>query len=240
MAKRRPTWIRRKAEALADSRAVLGSAEALIARRLRRAHARTDWTLEGWDALHEAATAGPVIFAVWHGRLAMTPWMWDRSWGPIWSVTSHQRPGRIVGGVLGRFGWDTVRMHDTRRNDRGTLTLARAARAGASFGIACDGPVGPARRMSSVAVDWARVTGAPIFMWSYSVERYSTLPSWDRLIVPKPGGAGRMVWKRWGEIGRRTDPAEMEVLRARLEADLDELTDGTDRAMGHAGPIDRA
>ncbi|WP_157973565.1 lysophospholipid acyltransferase family protein [Tropicimonas sp. IMCC34043] len=231
--------MQRRLEALADSPAVTGAAANLITWYLRRLHARTEWTIHGDDELIAEVRGGqPVIMALWHGRLALAPKGWDPAWGPICIVTSSARPGRMVGRVMQCFGMDTLPMRDRKSNTATSLQVARMAKEGKSMGFAIDGPEGPARIAKSVPVDWARLTGCPIWLFTFSVERYRLLGSWDKLALPRPGGRGVILYRRWQEVvPKRLDEDTREMLRGRLQADLDALTREADRMCGHAEQI---
>ena len=86
--------VRNRLEALADSRAVTGTATTLVARHIRTLHERTRWEYDGQEALKDHLASGqPVIMALWHGRLCMSAQGWDperyRSLGVWWVVRSH-------------------------------------------------------------------------------------------------------------------------------------------------------
>lgn len=229
------TPVRRRLDRLADSPALMNAAAGFFASRIRVWHARTNWHIEGQEELAAEMEAGrPVIMAVWHGRLAMTPFMWRQEWGPVCSLTSRARPGRLVAGTLSRFGWANAGMHDRKSNREVSMQVARMLRGGTSIGIACDGPLGPARHMKTVPLDWARVSGAPIWLWTYSMERFWRLDTWDRMLVPKSGGRGVMLYQKWGhEVPKRLDADGMGHLRAQLETDLTALTLAADMSVGH-------
>lgn len=231
--------LRKRLEAVADSAAVTGAVTSLVTRQIGRRHARTRWEYDGRDELAAQVASGqPVIMALWHGRLAMSPLGWDLGWGPFCVVTSSARPGRLVGMVMERFGLSTLPMHDRKSNTGTSLQVARMMRDGVNIGFAVDGPMGPARIAKSVPIDWARLTGAPIWLYSNSVEQYRTVGSWDRLVVPKSGGRGVMMYRRFeAEIPKRIDAETREALRLKLEADLNALSLEADRRMGHDGLI---
>ncbi len=231
--------VRKRLEAIADSKQVTGAATRMIARHIRRLYDRTEWTFHGRDEMQAEVTQGqPVIVVLWHGRLTMAPKGWDPSWGPFCVVTSAARPGRMVGRIMQKFGLETLPMRDRKSNTGASLQVARMYRQGVSMGFAIDGPVGPAHTANTVAIDWARLTGAPIWLYTNSVERYRTLNAWDRLAVPKPGGRGCMLYRRWdAKIPKRMDNGTREALRRKLETDLDALSSEADMMMGHDTPI---
>ncbi|MEE4117420.1 MAG: DUF374 domain-containing protein [Paracoccaceae bacterium] len=237
MMARAVTAMRKKVAGAVASPAGQALPAALIAAHLRRAFGRTDWLLEGRDALADEARAGPVVLALWHGRLMCAARFWDTGWGPLTTLTSQQYPGRLAGQALRRFGLATRAMHDRRPNRGESLALAREMRGGMSIGVAVDGPLGPARKAKTVSLDWARLTGAPIWLVGFSATRFWQMDSWDRLVVPRAGGRACLLYRRFGTVDKRATAEVLEAERARLEAELDAVTGAADRRMGHAGPI---
>ena len=207
--------IRRRLEAAIKSDAVSGTAARLIANRIERVHRDTAWEYHGRDEVIEAVSGGkPIIFALWHGRLAMSAKGWDPAWSPFCVVTSAAIPGRVVGRVMKQFGLETMPMREKKANTGATLQIARAMRAGTTIGFAIDGPLGPARKANAIPIDWARLTGAPIWLYTNSVERYACARSWDNLLMPKPGGRGVMMYRKWdAAIPKKVDPKQREDLR---------------------------
>ncbi|RYH10560.1 lysophospholipid acyltransferase family protein [Tropicimonas sp. IMCC6043] len=231
--------IRKRLEAAAASDAVSGPVARLVAGHIDRLHRRTDWEYDGREAVIDAVSGGkPIIFALWHGRLAMSARGWDPAWSPFCVVTSAQIPGRLVGRVMRRFDLDTMPMKIKRSNTASVLQVARMVRGGTTIGFAIDGPEGPKRVAKPIPIDWARLTGAPIWLYTNSVERYRTLPSWDDMLLPRPGGRGVMMYRKWdAEVPKKLDPQAREALRLKLQQDLDALTLEADQRMGHDGLI---
>ena len=64
----------------------------------------------------------PTIYAVWHGRLALMPWLYARR--DLRVLISRSRDGEIVAALIRRFGFVPVRGSSS--------TAASAARASAS------------------------------------------------------------------------------------------------------------
>ncbi len=226
---------RRRVERALASPAGQAVPAALLAAHLRRAFGRTHWHIEGRTALAEEARAGPVILALWHGRLMSAARFWDAEWGPLTTLTSQAYPGRLAGQALRRFGLETRAMHERRPNRAESLALARAMRGGMSIGVAVDGPLGPARRAKTVPLDWARLTGAPIWLVGFSATRFWQMDSWDRLLVPRAGGEACLLYRRFGTVDKRAGTEAIEARRAALGAGLDAVTEDADRRMGHSG-----
>jgi hypothetical protein len=229
--------LRRRIDRIAAAPFLVEGAANLVAARLRAWHRSIDWTVEGAEGLAALRARGqPAIIAIWHGRLAMSPWIWRAEWGRVCTLTSAAPPGRVVGAVQARFGIETLPMRDRGSNLGVSMQAARLVRKGVSIGIASDGPLGPPRILKPVPVEWSRLTGAPVWLWTYSVERNRHMAAWDRMLLPRGGGAGVMLYRPWDvTVPKRLDPAGVEALRLRLQTDLDALTLSADRAMGHPG-----
>jgi len=207
---------------------------ALLAGHLRRSFARTEWEYDGRDALIAETRQGAVILTAWHGRLLGLPRFWDTCWGRLTTLTSTQYPGRLAGQAFRRFGMPTIPMHDRKGSRGASLPLAREMRAGMSIGIAVDGPAGPARMAKTIPLDWSRLTGAPIWCIGFSMTRFRQLDSWDRLLVPRAGGRGVCLYRRFGTMEKGM---AQETERQRLERLLNEVSDAADVRVGHPAPL---
>ena len=219
---------------IADSQRLNAWVEGLIAAYVRFAHATSRWEATGFETMEAELRKGePVIFCVWHQRLVMAPWMFDTSLGKFCSLTSSARAGRLVGNVLGRFGFDTVPMSSHKRHVALSREVLRRIEQGYTVGIAVDGPRGPARIASTVPLVWARSTGKRIFVLSWSARRMIRARSWDRFLLPLPFSRGVLMCRPWDEtVPRGLSVEETEALRLRLQGALDDVTDASDIAAG--------
>lgn len=219
---------------IADSAAFARIVTGLFAGYIRLAHATSRWRREGFEPMDDALRAGePVIFVVWHQRLMMAPYMFDLSLGPICSLTSAGRAGRMVGALLGRFGWENISMSSHKRHVALSREVLRRMKQGVSVGIAADGPRGPARVSSTVPLVWAKSSGCRVFAVSFSASRVVEFPTWDRMWLPAPFSRGVFRCAEWtGTVPRQTGEAELEALRQSFEATLDAVTEASDRAAG--------
>ena len=217
-----------------------------LAGSLLAAYARLVWRtsrfeIEGQDELRTAAKEhGAVILAIWHQRSVMSPYLAGLGPGEFCALTGHRAPARIAGAAHERFGWLTVPMPKSGPSFGAVRQVTRMMRNGVSIAIAVDGTGGPARQAKSFPIQWARVTGVPIFIATYSVRGFRLLNTWDRLVVPRPFTKGVIICRRWdAEIPNRLSDAETEELRRQLDKDLDALTEEADLRSGHAKAIVR-
>lgn len=219
---------------IADSKRLNAWFEDALAGYLGYAHRTSQWQRTGFEAMDEAVANGePVIMVAWHQRLIMAPFFFPLHLGPISSLTSSARAGRLVGQIFNRFGFDTVPMSSHKRHVTLSREVLRRISAGSSVGIACDGPRGPERVASNVPLIWARVSGKRIFVVSFSARRVMKLLTWDKTMVPAPYTNGVLMCEEWDrKVPRKASDEEIEALRLDLEAALDRITDRSDRATG--------
>lgn len=222
--------------AIADNPRVNAWVEGMFARYIAFAVRTSTWERDGFEALEEVLETGePVIFCIWHQRMMLAPWMFNSSLGRFCSLTSSARAGRMVGQILGRFGFETIPMSSHKRHVALSREVLRRIRDGYTIGIAVDGPRGPHRQASTVPLQWARSTGKRVFVFSYSCRRALFLPLWDRNMLPLPFTRGTMICREWQEnVPRDADDVETERLRLGLQTALDAVTDLVDTAeRGH-------
>ena len=204
-----------------------------LATYLRLAFRTGKWRAEGLDELQEELTKGPVIVVFWHGQLSLA--------GPAWP----QRPARSVlpvapspAGLVSAktqklFGSTPVVIDPKRPNLANMRALLSAVRAGNSIGLTADGPKGPVRQAKSAPIEWARVTGLPVFLFAWSAKRTLRLKTWDRLMIPLPFDRGAYGFRRWEtEVPRRLNEADYPRLQESLSKALDDFTQEMDARAG--------
>ena len=223
--------LRRK---IANSPAVNRFVEGRFAAYIRFAYRTSKWQRTGFEALDEAVESGePVIIALWHQRLMMSPYLFDTSKGKICSLTSGARAGRMAGNVQALFGFHTIAMSTHKRHVALSREVLGKIRDGFSIGIATDGPRGPARVASTVPLIWARVSGCRVFVVAFSADRVIKLPTWDEMMLPAPWSKGVLMCEEWIEpVPRKITDEQTEELRLKLEQALNKVTDAADQATG--------
>ena len=223
--------LRRK---IADSAWFNTGVEAAFAAYIRFAYRTSRWQRDGFEGMDAALRSGePVIVALWHQRLMMSPYLFDASLGKMCTLTSSARAGRLAGNVQARVGFATIPMSSHKRHIALSREVLGRIRDGYSIGIATDGPRGPARVASTVPLVWARASGCRIFVVSFAARRVLRFPTWDRMMLPMPWTRGVLMCREWErDVPRKATVAETEALRCNLEAALNDITDASDRAVG--------
>lgn len=205
----------------------------LIANFLRLSFATTRWRASGAQEMYDLVERGaPVIIVCWHQRLMYAPVSWDRNRGEACTLRSMSQAGRISGGVQRRLGFISIAMDEDQPNFNASRKIAKLMKSGVSLGITADGPEGPPRVLKTAVLEWARLTGAPIFMFSFSTKSHWNWKTWDRLMFPLPFTKGVLVHEKWdGQVSRKLTDEQMETLRQKLEEDLNNLTARTDQLV---------
>jgi lysophospholipid acyltransferase (LPLAT)-like uncharacterized protein len=189
----------------------------------------------GVDALRPLWRARrPLIYAVWHGRILIVPWLNARlrrheGARAVRVLASRSRDGQMMAEFARRFGLDVTRGSSSRGGLEALRELTRAVRAGEDVAMVPDGPRGPARRLQGGIVALAATTGAPIVPVGVAARPARRLHSWDRFMIPIPFARCAVVFGGLVEVKRHDDRDEA---RARVERALEEATEAADALVG--------
>lgn len=168
----------------------------------------------------------PLVYAVWHGRLLIVPWIYARlrrvsPIRPVAVLASRSRDGDLAAAFAACFGLTAVRGSSTRGGVPALRTLLAAMRAGHDAALVPDGPRGPAAVLRPGVVTLARLAGAEVVPLGVAARPAWRLSTWDRFLVPLPLGRAAVVFGGPVLIG-----VDEERLRAakRVQAALEEAT----------------
>ncbi len=193
----------------------------------------TRWESRGEDELRAAMRQGPVIYLLWHSRTLMAIPLWPQGLTPITVPTADNRDGRISAVTHSSFNGTPFSMNLRESNKGASRQILRLIRSGASIGITGDGPAGPRRVMKDAPLEWARISGLPVFLHANSVRRQSRLPGWDRMLFPWPYSRGAAVFRRWQvEVPRHPDAGTKAALLKDLSDNLDAVAAEADAMVG--------
>jgi lysophospholipid acyltransferase (LPLAT)-like uncharacterized protein len=167
------------------------------------------------------------IGAFWHGRLLMTPLVYGGRGLKI--LISRHRDGELISRTVHRFGLETIRGSSTRGGIAGIKGLARALQEGYDVAIAPDGPRGPRCKVQPGIIQLARISGRPVFPFTFSAFPRKVFNTWDRFIIPCPFSRGVFVWGEPISIDHTAGAEEIEAKAMLLEKRLQEITELADR-----------
>lgn len=178
----------------------------------------------------------PVIGAIWHNRLMLTPVTWPKP-KPVGMVLSEHGDSRILGRALSDYVTRPI-YGSTRRNALAALKgMIATLQEGISVGITPDGPRGPRMRCHPGLVQAARASGVPIVPTAWSVRRRTLARSWDRFVIAWPFNTGVIIYGDPIRVAADADRSALEAARRQVEEALVAVTAEADRRMGHA-PIE--
>ncbi|MDX2274758.1 MAG: lysophospholipid acyltransferase family protein [Hyphomonadaceae bacterium] len=182
----------------------------------------------------------PMIGCIWHGRFALVHKMW--AFGPgiprAKMLISQSREGGIVAHVSRAVGAEVIRGSAPKGQKRkgGVEAMRAMARHIEGGGVICmtpDGPRGPRMRAKLAPVQLAKLAGADLVGVAWSTKNRKVFSSWDRFILPLPFGRGALVWSDpIPAPAPDADSAELEAIRAKLEAEMIRIAAEADRIAG--------
>jgi lysophospholipid acyltransferase (LPLAT)-like uncharacterized protein len=168
-------------------RAVGNTLVGWFAPRLLRLLAWT-WRVQrvGEPGLHAVQGEGPLVIALWHGRMLVPMPLWPHARRGFGVLVSPSDDGALVTRALRRFGYAVIRGSTSRGGASAMRELADLLKRPCPIVLTPDGPRGPRHTVNAGGLWLAREIGAPIVTLAIAVDRAWRLCSWDRFTIPKP------------------------------------------------------
>lgn len=129
-------------------------------------------------------TGRPVVASFWHYSIVY--FFYFVRGNRVTAMVSTSRDGEYIARLGKQFGYNTARGSRNKKGMEGLKALFRAIRGGDNCALVADGSQGPPRLAQPGAILLASRTGAPILPMLWSADRYFTVSSWDRTVIPKP------------------------------------------------------
>jgi hypothetical protein len=177
-----------------------------------------------------AVLKGPVIFSIWHNRLALCLMLYRRyiqKRAParrMAAMVSASRDGALLARVLEHFGVAPARGSTSRRGPQAMRELTSWAERGYDLAITPDGPRGPCYVVQEGVVSLAQLTGLPILPVAYRLQWKYRLKSWDRFQVPSPGSGCTVCLGELVRVPREASESDRAALRQLLQTRMREIT----------------
>lgn len=192
---------------------------------------RYEWR-DGSGMLARTAAAGePLIFCIWHNRLALCLEIYrlyvKKVGGnrKLAAMVSASKDGGILARVLEHYQVQPARGSTSRRGRQALLELTTLAGRGHDLAITPDGPRGPCYVIQEGVLSLAQITGLAIIPTAYSLSFKVRAGSWDRFQIPLPFSKCVVVFDQPVRVPRDATDAQREELRRRLEDRLRQLTE---------------
>ena len=172
----------------------------------------------------------PVIFCLWHNRLATCIKALDvhrrphNSGAGMVALVSASKDGAFLSRVLEWFGVQPVRGSSSRRGAQALRELTTWAERGYDLTITPDGPRGPCYQIQDGITSLAQLTGLPIVPVALNLNWKISLKSWDRFQIPLPFARCDVCLGTAFRVPAEASDADREKLRWRLETELRAIT----------------
>lgn len=186
------------------------------------------------------ATGRPVVLAFWHNRMVICGELiyrrLIRGGSQVALLTSLSRDGEIAARMARMMGYQVIRGSTSRGGLGSLLRLHRAiARDGVSAATAPDGPRGPSRVCQPGTVMLAKLAGVPILPLAYAASHSWRVPSWDRLVVPRPFSRAVVTIGAPLEAASDLSDEELHEVSIALQESLDALVEQAETLVHGAG-----
>ncbi len=170
------------------------------------------------------ALVDPHIYAIWHEGL-LFPTVFK---GRANILISQHADGELIARVCKHLGAGVVRGSTTRGGLAGLMGMVHKSKTSHLL-ITPDGPRGPRRRLQIGAVLLASLSGLPVVPVGVTFTPAWRVPSWDRMLLPKPWGAAYGVIGVPVHVPPDIGRQDLERFRMRIEEELTRLTEAAER-----------
>ncbi len=172
----------------------------------------------------------PVIFCIWHNRLATCVKVLDVHRRPhnagagMAALVSASKDGAFLSRTLEWFGVQPVRGSSSRRGAQAMLEMTTWAQRGHDLTITPDGPRGPCYEVQEGIISLAQLTGLPIVPVALNLNWKIRIKSWDRFQIPLPFARCEVCVGKPIRVPSDVTDDERRQLRQQLQAELRALT----------------
>ncbi len=225
--------IKKPLKKLGETKLVMSMISAVFYAYAKFVGLTTRWHTEGVEFFHRTARKNNgVILVIWHGRAMMLPFFKEKSL-PLDALVSLHRDGRMIAGLLQRFGIGIIGGSTNENAKGGALDLMRALQSGHSICIIPDGPRGPRMVMGRSPIYYAQKTGKPIIGGAYSIACNKIVEkAWDKMMLPFPFSRGVCKISKPLFVPADATDEQLEEYRQEMEHRLNQLSIECDREMG--------
>jgi len=196
---------------------------------IRTCTATLRFRFEDRSGLFDGSNPGPIIFCVWHNRLAVCLSGYfgyarkrNRTRGMA-AIVSASKDGGFLTAILERFGVQPVRGSSSRRGQQAMRELITWAEQGWDLAITPDGPRGPRYKIQQGVTSLAQLTGLPILPAGYNLPWKICIKSWDRFQIPIPFSRCDVIIEKPMRVPRDATDEQRETLRLALEQTLNRI-----------------
>ncbi len=166
------------------------------------------------------------VYLFWHETILFPAYTHARHGIAI--LVSRHRDGELITQVVRMLRGRAIRGSTTRGGAAALRGMMRETRS-PHLAITPDGPRGPRRTMQIGAVYLASRTGMPLVPVGCAAHDCWRIPSWDRMMLPRPGRAVRLVVGRAIDVPDGLDREGLQQARRRVQAAMDDVQQRAER-----------
>ena len=189
-----------------------------------------------WQALNEETLTkinGPIIFAFWHSRQLMMPYLclrvFPKDERKIVTLISRHSDGRIIARAIEKLGLASVAGSSSKGGARALKQLQSKLNEGYHVAITPDGPRGPAEKAKLGVLQLASKSGATVLPVAYSAKNPWKFSSWDQMILPKPFSKGVYAIGEPLHFPKEINEDEFDSYLSQVESKICEVTRAADQ-----------
>ena len=164
------------------------------------------------------------IWAFWHNRMFVIPYIHDRWFAHIPGaiLSSPSGDGQIIADACAEFGFEAARGSSSKpQKGLGALILlAEKVKEGRDVGITPDGPRGPCYELQPGLLKLAQLTGGAIVPVRVEYSRALRFKTWDAFLLPLPFSRVKVIFEPLVTVPRKLDEAAFEEQRLALQTVL--------------------
>lgn len=173
------------------------------------------------------ADAPRYLYAIWHEHLLLPAAQFGHP--DLAVLISKHADGQLLGSLIDAMGMAQVAGSTRRGGIEAVRQLLRNDDGRKHLAVTPDGPRGPRRRVQEGIPYIASRTGFRVVPVGVGHRRPWTLNSWDRFALPKPGARARIICGAPILVPAGLKAADLEAYRARIEAEMQRLTEAAQR-----------
>jgi len=190
------------------------------------------WVIQAWmrtlsfrfalddESAHPDRLGCRGLYLFWHETLLLPAYAHARDGFAI--LVSTHRDGELIAQTVRMLRGQAIRGSSTRGGVAAVMKMLRDRRT-RHLAITPDGPRGPRRQVQMGAVYLASRGGMPLVPVGYAVSDCWRVPSWDKMILPKPGAAARAVAGEPIRVPADATRDQLEAYRDRVQAAMDDV-----------------
>ncbi|NLF30841.1 MAG: lysophospholipid acyltransferase family protein [Planctomycetes bacterium] len=160
------------------------------------------------------------LYLFWHETLLLPAYAHVRDGFAV--LVSTHRDGELIAQTVRLLGGRAIRGSSTRGGTAAVIAMLRDRRS-RHLAITPDGPRGPRRVIQDGAIYLASRGRMPLVPVGYAVSDAWRAPSWDRMILPKPGAAARAVAGAPIRVPAGAAREELQTYRQRVQDAMDDV-----------------